>query len=67
MTLFLFYPSGRYETINQDYIYTVDDFIADVGGYVGLFLGVSINQISILGEIVYDAVRKIIRIAGRDL
>ena len=34
MTLFMFYPSGRYETIVQDFIYTVDDFVADVGGYL---------------------------------
>ena len=34
LTLFLFYPSGRYEKVKQEYIYTDDDFIADIGGYL---------------------------------
>lgn len=42
MNLFLFYPSGRFTTFVQDYVYSLEAFVADVGGYLGLCLGMSI-------------------------
>ena len=36
------------------FLYTGLSLIAEVGGYVGLFLGVSINQISTLLEMLFD-------------
>merc|ERR1712207_47042 len=56
LTLFLFYPSGRYEKVKQDYIYTQDDFIADVGGYLGLCLGMSILTFYDAGIWLFDNV-----------
>lgn len=34
MNLFLFYPSGRFTNLVQDYVYSLEAFVADVGGYL---------------------------------
>ena len=41
MSGLFFYPTGRYIETSYYYAYTVGDFFADVGGYMGLFLGYS--------------------------
>lgn len=56
LTLFLFYPSGRYEKVKQQYIYVKDDFVADVGGYLGLCLGMSILTFYDAGVWLFDNV-----------
>ena len=38
---------------SSSYSYTFLELIAEVGGYVGLFLGVSINQISDLFKVIF--------------
>jgi hypothetical protein len=32
--LWLMYPSGRYQEIKYDYVYSWDSFVADLGGYL---------------------------------
>ena len=40
------------------YTYSGLSLIAEIGGYVGLFLGVSINQITNLFDVLFNAFRK---------
>ena len=40
-----------------DYSFKLISFIAEVGGYVGLFLGVSINQLSFVLESLYKFIK----------
>lgn len=47
ITLFL---KDTVRTTNEIFLYSVLSLIAEVGGYVGLFLGVSVNQISTLAD-----------------
>ncbi len=39
------FPTGRYEHKEQYKIYDVNDFVADVGGYLGLLLGHSMYSV----------------------
>ena len=47
---YFYYPTGRYIEKQHFYTYTYGDFIADMGGFIGLFLGYSALDC-------YDAVR----------
>ena len=38
----LTYPHGEYEVTEEYYVYDMDSFIPDVGGYMGLLLGYSL-------------------------
>lgn len=38
---YFYYPTGRYKEESHYYAYTIGDFFADVGGYMGLLLGYS--------------------------
>ena len=38
----MYFPGGNYEVTNEYYTYDENSFIADVGGYLGLFLGFSL-------------------------
>ena len=53
----------NFEQLIQDtksyYIYSGLSFIAEIGGYVGLFLGISINQMANLLDIIIDAISRI--------
>ena len=40
------------------YLYSFLSLIAEIGGYVGLFLGVSINQITNLFDIIFQQINK---------
>ena len=40
--------------IESYHLYSTLSLIAEIGGYVGLFLGVSINQVSVLINVVID-------------
>ena len=42
------------KVIEAYYLYSTLSLIAEVGGYVGLFLGVSVNQVSALVDVVID-------------
>ena len=42
------------QVFEAQYLYSILSMIAEVGGYVGLFLGVSVNQISTIFNIVLD-------------
>ena len=35
-------------------LYSVLSMIAEIGGYVGLFLGVSVKQITIIMDVMFD-------------
>ena len=37
-----FYPSGAYKEMSYYYTYEFSDYIADIGGYMGLLLGCSL-------------------------
>ena len=41
MSGLFYYPTGRYIEKSYYYAYTIGDFFADIGGYMGLFLGYS--------------------------
>jgi hypothetical protein len=41
--LTFFFETYTYEVKNQYYVYGSDSFIADIGGYLGLCLGMSIH------------------------
>ena len=51
MTLFL---KGKVITSTEVFLYSGLSLIAEIGGYVGLFLGVSVNQISTLVDIMFE-------------
>ena len=40
------------------HVYSGLSLIAEIGGYVGLFLGVSINQVTNLFDVLFNAFRK---------
>ena len=40
------------------HVYSGLSLIAEIGGYVGLFLGVSINQVTNLFDVLFNALRK---------
>jgi hypothetical protein len=42
MRIFLYYPSGNYVVAREYDTYDLSSFIGDVGGYLGLCLGMSI-------------------------
>ena len=42
------------KVVEAYHLYSLLSMIAEVGGYVGLFLGISVNQISALVNVVVD-------------
>ena len=38
----MYFEGGNYEVTNEYYTYDENSFIADVGGYLGLYFGLSI-------------------------
>ena len=52
---YLFMPSNEVEIIQQVRLYTMTNFIADFGGYLGLLLGASMMSL-------FDLILKCIRI-----
>ena len=49
----MFYMNEEVLTSSEVFLYSVLSLIAEVGGYVGLFLGISVNQISTLVDLMY--------------
>ena len=45
---------GNVVTSTEVFLYPGLSMLAEIGGYVGLFLGVSVNQISTLIDIIYE-------------
>ena len=53
---------GRIIKVTKDiYAYTEQNLIADIGGYVGLFLGVSINQVTTLVKFLIGKSKQILK------
>ena len=52
-TTVMFYMNEEVLTSSEVFLYSVLSLIAEVGGYVGLFLGISVNQISTLVDLMY--------------
>ena len=48
------YVKENIEVKEAFYLYSILSMIAEVGGYVGLFLGVSVNQVSLLVNVLLD-------------
>ena len=48
------YVKENIEVKEAYYLYSILSMIAEVGGYVGLFLGVSVNQVSQLINVLFD-------------
>ena len=42
------------QVFEAQYLYSILSMIAEVGGYVGLFLGISVNQVSTMFNVVLD-------------
>ena len=57
MTLIL---NGEVTTSTEVFLYSGLSMLAEIGGYVGLFLGVSVNQISTLIALLYEKYQKMI-------
>ena len=57
-----FYFPNRVKVVKSYYAYSSLSLIAEIGGYFGLFLGVSINQITYLTLIVQEGVHKYIQL-----
>ena len=49
------------KVIKGQYIYSALSLLAEIGGYVGLFLGVSVNQISWLIDAMFTKIEKLYR------
>ena len=61
----MLYMNQKVLVTEEVFLYTGLSLIAEVGGYVGLFLGVSVNQISVLTEILLDlCARKMAKVTG---
>ena len=45
---------GQVAVTEEVFLYTALSMVAEVGGYVGLFLGVSVNQVAALFEFFLD-------------
>ena len=54
----LIYFKENVKITNAYHVYSGLSSIAEIGGYVGLFLGVSINQIINLFDVLFNAFRK---------
>ena len=54
----VFYFQRRVKVVKSYYAYSGLSLIAEIGGYFGLFLGVSINQITYLTSIVQERMSK---------
>ena len=52
------YFRGGVKVMKSYYAYTGLSLIAEIGGYIGLFLGVSINQITHLASFIQERVQK---------
>ena len=50
------YFDENIKVTNTHYLYSGLSLIAEIGGYVGLFLGVSVNQVSVLMNILLDKI-----------
>ena len=57
----IFYFSNRVKVVRSYYAYSSLSLIAEIGGYFGLFLGVSINQITYLTSFAQERVQKYIQ------
>ena len=53
-----FYFYNRVKVVKSYYAYSGLSLIAEIGGYIGLFLGVSINQITNLILFIKEMVQK---------
>ena len=53
-----FYFRNRVKVVKSYYAYSSLSLIAEIGGYFGLFLGVSINQITCLTSFIQERVQK---------
>jgi hypothetical protein len=56
IAMIAFSPLGQATFIDEYFIYKVENLVADIGGYMGLFLGASCLSIF---ELVLSAVKKI--------
>ena len=50
------YFDEKIKVIDAHHLYSGLSLIAEIGGYVGLFLGVSVNQVSVLMNILLDKI-----------
>ena len=50
------------KVIKGQYLYSALSLLAEIGGYVGLFLGVSVNQISWLIDAMFTKIEKLYRV-----
>ena len=54
----ILYFQRRVKVVKSYYAYSGLSLIAEIGGYIGLFLGVSINQITYLTSFIHERVQK---------
>ena len=55
--VYLFFQD-KVKVVKSYYVYSGLSLVAEIGGYIGLFLGVSINQITILASYLKEYLKK---------